>query len=126
MQELSSVFETLKSFITQQMRMSHLYQPLMLKALIEGNGVATLRDIASRANSSNASLAKNCVVHRRFARRRVAMRGLALVRGIEAERPHPRRAHRRRMHLENPSDHVTVGEHVVVIVLPLAGGAGSR
>jgi len=30
------------------MRMSHLYQPLMLKVLIEGNGFASLRDIASR------------------------------------------------------------------------------
>ena len=29
------------------MRMSHLYQPLMLKVLIEGNGFASLRDIAS-------------------------------------------------------------------------------
>ena len=47
MQEQSSVFQTLKSFITQQMRMSHLYQPLLLKVLIEGNGFASLRDIAS-------------------------------------------------------------------------------
>jgi hypothetical protein len=48
MQELSSVFQTLKNFITQQMRMSHLYQPLMLKVLIERNGFAPLREIASR------------------------------------------------------------------------------
>jgi hypothetical protein len=34
--------------------------------------------------------------------RRVAVRGFPLVRGIEAERPHPRRADRRGVHLENP------------------------
>jgi ATP adenylyltransferase len=42
-----SPFEQLKQFLTQQMRMSHLYQPLMLKALIARNGFASLRDIAS-------------------------------------------------------------------------------
>jgi ATP adenylyltransferase len=46
-QEQSTAFQHLKQFLTQQMRMSHLYQPLMLKALIEKGGFASLRDIAS-------------------------------------------------------------------------------
>jgi diadenosine tetraphosphate (Ap4A) HIT family hydrolase/5-methylcytosine-specific restriction endonuclease McrA len=37
----------LKTFLTKQMRMSHLYQPLMLRTLIEKGGVASLRDIAT-------------------------------------------------------------------------------
>ena len=41
-----SAFERLRLFLTQQMRMSHLYQPLMLKTLIERGGFASLRDIA--------------------------------------------------------------------------------
>ena len=47
MQERSTVFQQLKTFLTQQMRMSHLYQPLMLRTLIEKGGFASLRDIAS-------------------------------------------------------------------------------
>jgi ATP adenylyltransferase len=42
-----TVFQQLKTFLTHQMRMSHLYQPLMLRTLIEKGGFATLRDIAS-------------------------------------------------------------------------------
>jgi hypothetical protein len=30
--ERSTVFQQLKTFLTKQMRMSHLYQPLMLKS----------------------------------------------------------------------------------------------
>jgi ATP adenylyltransferase len=45
--ERSTVFQQLKTFLTNQMRMSHLYQPLMLKTLIEKGGAASLRDIAS-------------------------------------------------------------------------------
>jgi diadenosine tetraphosphate (Ap4A) HIT family hydrolase len=45
--EPSTVFQQLKDFLMQQMRMSHLYQPLMLRTLIEKNGFASLRDIAS-------------------------------------------------------------------------------
>jgi ATP adenylyltransferase len=43
----SSAFQRLKDFLTQQMRMSHLYQPLMLRTLIKKGGLASLRDIAS-------------------------------------------------------------------------------
>src|SRR5262245_37832434 len=42
----SSAYTQLKDFISKQMRMSHVYQPLMLKALMEGGGFASLRDIA--------------------------------------------------------------------------------
>ena len=46
-QERPTVFEQLKTFLTRQMRMSHLYQPLMLRTLIDKGGFASLRDIAS-------------------------------------------------------------------------------
>ena len=46
-QEPSAAFQRLQTFLKSQMRMAHLYQPLMLKALIEKGGVASLRDIAS-------------------------------------------------------------------------------
>jgi ATP adenylyltransferase len=45
--ERSAVFQQLKDFLTQQMRMSHLYQPLMLRTLMDKGGFASLRDIAS-------------------------------------------------------------------------------
>ena len=43
---MSAPFERLSQFLAQKMRMSHLYQPLMLKALIEGGGKASPREIA--------------------------------------------------------------------------------
>ena len=42
-----SVFQQLGNSSPRQMRMSHLYQPLMLRTLIEKGGSASLRDIAS-------------------------------------------------------------------------------
>src|SRR4051794_25582127 len=45
-QQQSSTFQQLRDFLTHRMRMSHLYQPLMLKSLIERGGFASLRDIA--------------------------------------------------------------------------------
>jgi hypothetical protein len=42
-----SAFRQLAEFITKKMRMSHLYQPLMLRTLIKKGGTASLRDIAS-------------------------------------------------------------------------------
>jgi hypothetical protein len=47
MQKQPTVFSQIKEFLTQQMRMSHLYQSLILRALIEKGGFASLRDIAS-------------------------------------------------------------------------------
>ena len=37
----------LRDFLISQMRMSHIYQPVMLKALLEGNGNASIRSIAA-------------------------------------------------------------------------------
>lgn len=47
MTQQPSAFEQLRTFISQRMRMSHLYQPLMLKTLIENSGWASLRAIAA-------------------------------------------------------------------------------
>ena len=38
----------LKHFITKKMRMSHIYQPVMIKALLENGGEATTEEIATR------------------------------------------------------------------------------
>src|SRR5262245_9550145 len=38
--------DVLKHFLTKLMRMSHIYQPLMLKVLVEKGGWASIRDIA--------------------------------------------------------------------------------
>ena len=39
-------FEELKDFIAKTMRLSHIYQPLMIRALIDAGGSATLRQLA--------------------------------------------------------------------------------
>ncbi len=39
-------FEALKTFLTEKMRMSHVYQPLMIRTLLENGGQAGIRDIA--------------------------------------------------------------------------------
>lgn len=39
-------FEKLKNFIQNQMRMSHVYQPLLIRTLIDAGGSATLRQLA--------------------------------------------------------------------------------
>jgi ATP adenylyltransferase len=39
-------FEELKDFLTKQMRMSHIYQPLLIKNLLESGGLATVRQLA--------------------------------------------------------------------------------
>src|SRR5437867_2582142 len=40
-------FDTLRHFITARMRMSHIYQPLMLKTMLERGGSASIRQIAT-------------------------------------------------------------------------------
>lgn len=40
-------FEELKGFITSTMRMSHIYQPLLIKTLIDSGGISTIRQLAS-------------------------------------------------------------------------------
>jgi hypothetical protein len=37
----------LEDFILNRMSMSHVYQPVMLKVLLEGNGTATVEEIAN-------------------------------------------------------------------------------
>jgi len=39
---MSKAYETLRDFIEKRMKMNHVYQPVMLKTLIEGGGRATL------------------------------------------------------------------------------------
>ncbi len=41
-------YDDLKHFIENQMRMSHIYQPLMLMELIESGGISTRESIAKR------------------------------------------------------------------------------
>ena len=48
-------FERLRAFISDEMRMSHIYQPLMLKALIDKGGQATIREIAAAFLSRDES-----------------------------------------------------------------------
>jgi len=43
---MADSFETLKEFLVKKMRMSHIYQPLMIKVLVERGGIATARQIA--------------------------------------------------------------------------------
>ena len=40
-------FQDLKQFISTKMKMSHIYQPLLIKCLIESGGLATVRQIAT-------------------------------------------------------------------------------
>ena len=39
-------FEELKDFVSRRMRMSHVYQPLLIKTLVAAGGTATLRQVA--------------------------------------------------------------------------------
>src|SRR5262249_46098853 len=48
------------------------------------------------------------------------------LRDAESERPHPRRSHRRRVHLEDAADDSAVSEHVEIVVAPLARRARGR
>jgi diadenosine tetraphosphate (Ap4A) HIT family hydrolase len=49
------LFANLKTFVDQVMRMSHVYQPIMLISLIEKGGRATVRDIACSILSHDES-----------------------------------------------------------------------
>lgn len=48
-------FDQLKTFIQDQMRMSHIYQPVMLMRLLESGGTASVRDIAASILSHDES-----------------------------------------------------------------------
>jgi ATP adenylyltransferase len=42
----SCLFEQLEHFIAREMRMSHVYQPVMLREILRRNGAATVNDVA--------------------------------------------------------------------------------
>jgi len=44
---LAFAFEHLRDFIQNRMRMSHIYQPVMIRELLTNGGIASVRDIAS-------------------------------------------------------------------------------
>ena len=44
---MSLAYDRLRQFLSQDMRMSHVYQPLMLKALLKRNKRAPTREIAT-------------------------------------------------------------------------------
>ena len=43
---MSKRYEELSEFIRKKMRMSHIYQPVMLVELLQNKGSASVRDIA--------------------------------------------------------------------------------
>ena len=51
----SNSFKTLREFLTIRMRMSHIYQPLMIRTLLTHGGSASIRQIASSFLSKDAS-----------------------------------------------------------------------
>ena len=44
---MAASFEQLRNFLQKQMRMSHIYQPVMIKELLKRGGKANIRDIAA-------------------------------------------------------------------------------
>ena len=43
---MSETFNTLKRFLSEEIRMSHIYQPVMLKRIFLNDGSASIHDIA--------------------------------------------------------------------------------
>lgn len=41
------IFEELVDFLEKRMRLSHVYQPLMIRSLVDAGGSATLRQLAN-------------------------------------------------------------------------------
>ena len=52
---MSTPYERLRTFIEKKMRMSHVYQPVMLHTLLRNGGSATIREIASAVLSHDES-----------------------------------------------------------------------
>jgi diadenosine tetraphosphate (Ap4A) HIT family hydrolase len=52
---MPSSFENLRDFIQKRMRMSHIYQPVMIRKLLMGGGKATTRSIAAEFLSRDES-----------------------------------------------------------------------
>ena len=53
-------FDDLLPFITEQMRMSHIYQPLLIRALVDAGGAATLRQLAHAFLAQDESQLRFC------------------------------------------------------------------
>ena len=64
--------------------------------------------------------------HRGLARRLVALRRRAVLVMSEGQRPHPRRSYRCRVYLEDAADNDVIGEHIIIVIAPLAGWAARR
>ena len=62
----------------------------------------------------------------RLARRRIAVRRRAILMIAKGQRPHPRHANWHSGRLHDAANDGTVAEHVVVVIVPVAGGARSR
>jgi hypothetical protein len=41
-------FDTLSEFVSKKMRMSHIYQPLLIRSLLDCGGMATLRQLEKK------------------------------------------------------------------------------
>src|SRR6476659_746615 len=52
---VASSFEHLRDFIRKRMRMSHIYQPVMIKELLQSGGKASIRNIADAFLSRDES-----------------------------------------------------------------------
>ena len=52
---MASSFEHLRDFIRKRMRMSHIYQPVMIKELLQSGGKASIRNIAAAFLSRDES-----------------------------------------------------------------------
>ena len=52
---MASPFEYLRDFIQKRMRMSHIYQPVMIRELLKRDGRASIRNIASAFLSHDLS-----------------------------------------------------------------------
>ena len=54
-QDIAMTFDQLRTFVDSSMRMSHIYQPVMLQYLLERGGSASVRDIAATILSHDES-----------------------------------------------------------------------
>lgn len=50
---MAKTFEELLEFIQEQMRMSHIYQPVLIRSLVDSGGIATVRQLALDMLSSD-------------------------------------------------------------------------
>jgi len=55
-------YKSLIDFITKRMRMSHIYQPVMLIALLQNNGKCSQREIAKALLSYDESQIKSAIL----------------------------------------------------------------